>query len=128
MKNRLDVFEWISKAEQDCHTAETMARKRKKPAPDVVGFHSQQCIEKYLKAYLVAKRMEFPKTHDLIKLLEIAIVKEPLMDIYRPDLRILNPFSVQFRYPGETATIEDSKLALKTMRKVRKFFRERLGI
>lgn len=128
MKNRLDVLEWVSKAEQDYHTAETMARKRKKPAPDVVGFHSQQCIEKYLKAYLVAKRTEFPKTHDLIKLLEIAIIKEPLMDIYRPDLRILNPFSVQFRYPGETATIEDSKLALETMRKVRKFFRERLGI
>ena len=77
MKNPPDVLEWISKAEQDHETAETMARKRKNPVPDIVGFHSQQCIEKYLKAYLVSAKIDFPKTHDLIDLLEIAIAKDP---------------------------------------------------
>jgi len=128
MKNPPDVLEWISKAEQDHETAETMARKRKNPVPDIVGFHSQQCIEKYLKAYLVSAKIDFPKTHDLIDLLEIAIAKDPLIDAYRADLRILNPFSVQFRYPGESATIEESRIALKTMRKARKFFREKFGL
>ena len=61
MKNPPDVLEWISKAEQDYETAETMARKRKNPVPDIVGFHSQQCIEKYLKAYLVSSKTDFPK-------------------------------------------------------------------
>lgn len=128
MKNMPDVFEWISKAEQDYQTAETMARKKRKPVPDIVGFHSQQCIEKYLKAYLVLKKTDFPKTHDLIELLEIAISKDPLIDTFRQDLRILNPFSVQFRYPGESATQEESRIALKTMRKLRKVFRERLRL
>jgi HEPN domain-containing protein len=128
MKNPPDVLEWISKAEQDYQTAETMARKRKITVPDIVGFHSQQCIEKYLKAYLVSLKTDFPKTHDLIDLLEIAVVKDPLIESYRTDLRILNPFSVQFRYPGESATLEESKLALKTMRKLRKFFREKFGL
>lgn len=125
MRKRPDVVEWIAKAEQDYRTAEVMARKRNNPVPDVVGFHCQQCIEKYLKALLVLKRIDFPKTHDLIELLEIALKKEPLLEIYRTDLRILNPFSVQFRYPGEGATLEDAKQALKAMKRVRKFFIER---
>ena len=89
MKNPPDVLEWILKAEQDYQTSETMARKRKDPVPDIVGFHSQQCIEKYLKAYLVSSKIDFPKTHDLIELLEIAIIKDPLIETYRTDLRIL---------------------------------------
>jgi HEPN domain-containing protein len=128
MKNPPDVLEWISKAEQDYETAETMARKRRNPVPDIVGFHSQQCIEKYLKAYLVSAKIDFPKTHDLIELLEIAIAKDPLIDAYRADLRTLNPFSVQFRYPGDSATIEESRIALKRMRKARKVFREKFGV
>ena len=128
MKKQRDVIEWIDKAEQDYQTALTMARKRSKPVPDIVGFHSQQCIEKYLKAFLVSKKTDFPKTHDLIELLEIANTKDPLMDILRPDLRILNPFSVQFRYPGETATLKESKTAVKTVKKVRKFFRKKFGL
>jgi HEPN domain-containing protein len=128
MKNPPDVLEWISKAEQDYQTAETMARKRKNPVPDIVGFHSQQCIEKYLKAYLVSSKTDFPKTHDLVELLELAVVKDPLMETYRTDLRMLNPFSVQFRYPGDTATLEESKIALRTMRKAREFFREKFGL
>ena len=55
MKKLPDILEWIVKAEQDHLTAETMARKKKTPVPDIVGFHSQQCVEKYLKAYLVIK-------------------------------------------------------------------------
>ncbi|MBI4844083.1 MAG: HEPN domain-containing protein [Nitrospirae bacterium] len=128
MKKQRDLLEWISKAEQDYQTAVTMARKRKQPAPDVVGFHSQQCAEKYLKAFLISKKVDFPKTHDLIELLEFAITKDPLIEIFRADLRILNPFSVQFRYPGESATLKESMTALKTMKKIRKFFRAKFEL
>lgn len=128
MKKRADVLEWVLKAEQDYLTAETMARKRKSPVPDVVGFHSQQCVEKYLKAFLVFKRLDFPKTHDLIKLLELSTGKEPFLEIFRQELRMLNPFSVQFRYPGEGATVDDAKTALKAMRQVRKFLREKIPV
>ena len=128
MKNQPEVLEWILKAEQDYETAETMSRKRKKHVPDIVGFHSQQCIEKYLKAYLVLKKLDFPKTHDLLELLEIALAKDPLLEGHRADLRMLNPFSVQFRYPGESASIEEARIALKAMRKVRTFFRKRFNL
>ena len=125
MKKRPDVLEWIIKSEQDYQTAVVMARKRKVPVPDVVGFHCQQCIEKYLKALLVLEKLDFPKTHDLLDLLAILTENEPLLDVLKPDLRILNPFSVQFRYPGESATLEESQKALTAMKHARKFLKER---
>ncbi len=128
MKKRPDIQEWILKAEQDYLTAETMSRKKKTPVPDIVGFHSQQCVEKYLKAYLVINASRFHKTHDLIELLETALEKDPLLETLRTDLRLLNPFSVQFRYPGESATQDDARLALKTMRRLRAFFRGKMNI
>ena len=30
---------------------------------EVVGFHAQQAVEKYLKALLTQRQIEFPKTH-----------------------------------------------------------------
>jgi HEPN domain-containing protein len=127
MKKRPDVLEWITKSEQDYQTAVVMARKRKVPVPDVVGFHCQQCIEKYLKALLVLKKLDFPKTHDLLDLLSILIENEPLLDVLKPDLRILNPFSVQFRYPGESATLEESQKALAAMKHARKYLKDRFS-
>ncbi len=127
MKKRRDVLEWINKAEQDYQTALVMARKRKNPVPDIVGFHSQQCIEKYLKGLLVLKKIDFPKTHDLIELLSILTEREPLLDALAPALRVLNPFSVQFRYPGDSATIAESLKALAAMKHVRKFIKDRFS-
>jgi HEPN domain-containing protein len=126
MKKRPDVLEWLYKAEQDYETAETMIRKRTRPALDVVGFHCQQCIEKYLKAFLVLNKRDFPKTHDLLELLELALEKDPFLEALREDLRSLNPFSVQMRYPGESASVEEAKAALKVMRRARKLLKEKL--
>ncbi|MBI5789601.1 MAG: HEPN domain-containing protein [Candidatus Schekmanbacteria bacterium] len=123
-----NIQEWVTKAEADFQTAVTMARKKTNPVPDVVGFHCQQCIEKYLKAFLTWKMLNFSKTHDLLGLLELALLSEPILEKYRDDLRSLNPFSVQFRYPGENADIEEAKEALTRMKKLRKYFQERLGI
>lgn len=127
MKKRPDVLEWIIKSEQNYQTAVVMARKRKVPVPDVVGFHCQQCIEKYLKALLVLKKLDFPKTHDLLDLLAILTENEPLLDVLKPDLRILNPFSVQFRYPGESATLEEAQKALTAMKHARKYLKDRFS-
>ena len=60
-----DALEWVNYAEEDLIMAKS-ALKRKKPLTTASCFHSQQCAEKYLKAILVAKDVEFPKTHDLL--------------------------------------------------------------
>ena len=63
------VKEWINKAEQDYTTSITLIRKRSISVYDVICFHCHQCIEKYLKSFLTLHNKQFPKTHDLILLL-----------------------------------------------------------
>ena len=63
--NRLTA-EWVQKAEDDFIVAQKMLRARKKPVYDAVCFHSQQCSEKYLKAYLQENNLDIPKTHKLL--------------------------------------------------------------
>jgi HEPN domain-containing protein len=46
------IKNWIAKAESDLKTAEDEL-STEKPATDTICFHAQQCVEKYLKAYLI---------------------------------------------------------------------------
>jgi HEPN domain-containing protein len=55
-----EMREWVVKAETDYKAALALARRRKDPLPEVVCFHCQQCAEKYLKAFLIARGMPFP--------------------------------------------------------------------
>ena len=42
--------EWVAKAEGDLRTAQREMAATEFPNYDAVAFHSQQCVEKYLKA------------------------------------------------------------------------------
>ena len=53
---RVEVKEWIQKAEGDYHSAQREYRARKNPNYDAACFHAQQCVEKYLKAVLIKDR------------------------------------------------------------------------
>jgi HEPN domain-containing protein len=128
MAQKPDIHPWIYKAEEDYRAALTLARKRKEPVPDNVCFSAQQCVEKYLKAFLVHQRKSFPKTHDLLELLKIALEVDPLLEAIRPNVRELLPYAVAFRYPGEKATTAESRLAVIAMKKVRELLRQRLGL
>lgn len=123
-----DIQAWLYKAEEDFRTATTMVRKRKEPAPDNVCFCAQQCVEKYLKAFLIHHRIHFPKVHDLSALLDFAVDIDTDLERLRDDLYFLSPFAVEFRYPGENATVEESKDAVKIMRRVRLILRAKLNL
>lgn len=123
-----DIQPWIYKAEEDFRTAVAMVRKRKEPVPDNVCFCAQQCVEKYLKAFLVWHRIRFPKVHDLLALLDFAVDIDPELERLREDLTYLSPFAVEIRYPGENATVEESKAAVKMMRRVRRIMRKKLNL
>jgi hypothetical protein len=61
--------EWMQKAEEDFLAASALNLRRKKPLWNVVAFHVQQTVEKYLKARLEEAGIGIPKTHDLLHLL-----------------------------------------------------------
>ncbi|MBI2059190.1 MAG: HEPN domain-containing protein [Nitrospirae bacterium] len=91
-------------------------------------FHAQQCVEKYLKGFLVLHRITFPKTHDLEHLLSEAVEKDPLMEVLRRDTAALKPYSVEIRYPGEEASPAEARTAAQRMKRVRGFLRKKLGL
>lgn len=61
------TLEWIEKAEEDFVVAEWITKAPVGSAA-AVGFHCQQCIEKYLKGILAEHTVAFAKTHDLLAL------------------------------------------------------------
>jgi HEPN domain-containing protein len=103
-------------------------RARKDPNYDGVCFHAQQCAEKYLKARLQEANIAFSKTHDLIKLLKAVLAAEPTWNVLEPELIPLTDFSVEYRYPGISATRTEAKSAGAHCRKVRRVVRRALGL
>jgi len=122
------VSEWIEKAEGDFWTAEREARARKTPNYDAVCFHAQQCAEKYLKAFLIRHQVPFRPVHDLEVLLGLIVPTRPDFEVIRDALLLLNDYAVDFRYPGEFATKDEARAAVKAMRTVRAFLRQKLGL
>jgi len=120
--------EWVEKAEADLATARRELRARRQPNYDAACFHSQQGVEKFLKARLIETDLRFGKTHDLEQLLDLIITVEPLWDSFRATLNALNSYAVDFRYPGESATREIAKTAVETAHGICRVIRESLGV
>ncbi|MGH9940363.1 MAG: HEPN domain-containing protein, partial [Blastocatellia bacterium] len=101
---------------------------RKDPNYDGVCFHCQQSIEKYLKARLEEAGIGFPRTHDLIKLLALAVNVEPKWGALQPVMVVLNPYAIAYRYPGFNATKSDAKDAIQPCRRLRRAIRVSPGL
>ena len=121
-------LEWIDKAEGDFHSLEREVRARKNPNYDAACFHAQQYAEKYLKCRLTEAGISFPRTHDLVLLLDLVLPVEPMWEVHRDALSILSGYGVEFRYPGESADLEMAKNALKKCRAFRKLARETMQL
>ncbi len=120
--------EWIEKAEGDFAVAQRELRARKQPNYDAVCFHVQQCAEKYLKAILQEHNVRFAKTHDLIVLLDDVVRVAPLLDPFRESLGMMTDYAVTFRYPGDSASKEMARVAVKQCAAVRAAARVVLGL
>ena len=108
--------------------AQQDARRRKHPTNNAACFHAQQCAEKYLKARLQEANVAFQKTHNLLELLTPALLAEPGWNVLQSDLSVLNKYSIEYRYPGKSATKADAKAAVAYCRAVRKAARLSLGL
>jgi len=79
---------------------------------DIICFHCQQCIEKYLKAFLMYHEIVFPKTHDLEYLVELCL---PIDDYFNNfDLSEFADFGVEIRYDDIPNIADTTKKALET--------------
>ena len=111
---------WLKKAENDLKTAERLLKMKDSDFIDAVCYHAQQSAEKHIKAYLIAKRINFPKSHDLTEL----VAKLPAKDraeFSKIDIHELNPYAVEVRYPGgwEPISFESAVQAIKITKAIK---------
>lgn len=114
------VRQWLEKAEED-YAAAGFLVSHGAPYPHVVAFHAQQAAEKYLKAYLTWRQVEFPKTHDLDELLDLVGGVDTVLARALQVADELTPFGVDVRYPGvfPKVTVEVARQALQVVGEVR---------
>ena len=114
---------WIIKADNDLKAGKDELATEN-PATDTVCFHMQQCVEKYLKAFLVHKNHEIAKTHNLTLLLQECMeIDSEFQNLQNIDADELTMYAVDSRYPDDfyMPTPQESQKAVKIAEEVRKF-------
>lgn len=92
------VSRWLIKAEHDLSTAHAVL-SADPPITDTACFHAQQCVEKCLKAYLVAIGVQTERTHYLPRLLALCTGHDPEFQQLSDTAAELTDYAVSDRYP-----------------------------
>ena len=121
------TLEWIEKAEDD-YAAIQQLLLASNPLHNIIYFHAQQCIGKYLKAWLQEANIRAPRTHNLEELLDLIVPTVPAWYHWQPDLKIIMAYAVDPRYPGDSRTPEDTQHATHICDEVRKAVRTQLKL
>ena len=112
----------LIKAGRDYNTAETLLRlSTSRDYTEAICFHAQQSIEKFLKAYLIYKDVDIPRTHNLDYLLKKCIEIDERFKILNVDN--LTDYAVDIRYAEDfyIPDYEEANNALKKADSVRHF-------
>jgi len=121
--NREIIKKWILKAENDLKIAKD-EMLTENPATDAICFHAQQCVEKYLKAYLISKDKEISKTHDILFLIkQCLLIDNEFNYLLELNADSLTSYAVEIRYPEEFyfPSLEEAKEAIEICEKVKQF-------
>jgi HEPN domain-containing protein len=103
-----EVRRWVEKAENDYRNAKYVLTMKEHCPFDTVCYHCQQCAEKYLKALLIYRSVDFPRTHDLIVLFNM-LQKTESLHLRVQDVQPLNRYSIEARYPGDWEPIDEAE-------------------
>ena len=120
------VGEWVVKAENDLKNAAHTLEMGEVGPMDTVCFHAQQCAEKYLKAFLVLKKVDFPRNRDIEA--RVVLLPEGIdVGLSAAEQRRLTTYATVTRYPGdyEPISLVEALQAVKIARRARKAIRRR---
>jgi HEPN domain-containing protein len=122
------VREWVRKAEDDRLACITLL-KESCDLGAVAAFHAQQMAEKYLKALLTWRQIEFPKTHSIAFLLTTLERSDPGILRRIGEARLLTRYAISARYPGDEDRVTEVEAgeALKVAEGVRALVLEVVG-
>jgi HEPN domain-containing protein len=83
---------------------------------DAAAFHAQQAVERFLKAFLASRNVEFAYTHNLTKLVEQCAELDEQFLALSTRVEPLTPYAVELRYdsdfwPTEEAATQANRVA-----------------
>jgi len=122
--------EWVEKAESDYRAAQGLLPAIEPSGfVEAVCFHSQQCVEKYAKAFLQEHDIPSERADSRMEPLYSTCVSiEPDFGEYRGDFERLDDFGIEILYPGYSATTNDAREAMDIVTRFRTFIRSKLSL
>ncbi|MFH1563241.1 MAG: HEPN domain-containing protein [Nitrospirota bacterium] len=122
------IKQWLAHADEDLRLAQCGLTLTSGCPYRLIAYHAQQCVEKYLKAYLVHRRIDFPYTHNISLLLELCVKQQVIWPETIQEAKWLTSYAITTRYPGEDleVTKEEVDSALHIATEVRKTVRDTL--
>ncbi|MHC4154574.1 MAG: HEPN domain-containing protein [Planctomycetota bacterium] len=118
---------WLIRADNDLKVAEReMAAPQGELVTEAVCFHCQQAAEKYLKAYLVRRSVDFGKTHNLEYLVELCSKQDE--EFRTLEVGNLTFYAVEVRYPDAfyTPSVEEARESIEIAKRVQKFVTKKI--
>ena len=88
--------DWLRIAEKDLARAE---RSLGDADPELAAFCLQQSVEKFLKAFLLARGWQLRRIHDLEALLDDAVTHDPALERFRIACQKVTKYYMVERYP-----------------------------
>ena len=117
-----ELKQWIDLPANNLKTAEHIAETMY-PVPDeIVCNLCQQAAEKYLKCFLFYKGIEYPRIHDLPKLLKLCIDISDDFTAFIKKCGFLNKYGIMPKYPNDLQIIDDDvKMSIKFAKEIQEF-------
>jgi len=117
-----ELRQWFTIAEEDLGIAKHLAAMYRPTPIERICNLCQQSAEKDLKGYLFFNEVEFPKTHNLIDLLDMCAQIQSDFENFVRKCQFLTNFAVLPRYPNELQiTEEDAKNAIRFAEEIKEF-------
>ncbi|MHB9030647.1 MAG: HEPN domain-containing protein [Candidatus Latescibacterota bacterium] len=131
MRNQAETSRlWLIKAEHDLKIGmDEFATDH--PTTDAICFHMQQCVEKYLKGYLVFFRKEIERTHNIGRILRECMDLDPsFSEIDTPAVNRLTLYATELRHPDDfyIPSLDETREAIQQAEMVKAFVHEKLRI
>jgi len=110
--------EWLKKAQEDLDVVGEIISKEH--LTNMVAFHSQQAVEKTLKAIIEEFEIGFEKTHNLERLIGI-VRKQINIDVDLDMIKRLDEVYISTRYPSDLGLLPSGKPSIQDAKELFNF-------
>lgn len=124
------VRNWLIKAENDLKIGQDEMRTEQ-PATDMVCYHMQPCVAKYLKAFLAFHQTSFRHTHDLAELIgQCKEIDPEFGELFASQADTLTIYGTEIRYPDDfyIPSREEAASCVQIALNARQFIRSRFEV